>query len=595
MVVKGVSEPVEVFEVTGLGVLRTRFQRAAVRGLTKFVGRQRELDVLKHAAEQAQAGHGQIVAVMAEPGTGKSRLFYEFKASSQSGWMVLEAYSVSHGKASAYLPVLELLSTYFEISRDDDDRKRRERILGKVLGLDRNLEDVMPYLYLLHGIADSGDSLAQMDPHIKRRRTLEAIKRIMLRESLNHPLMLIFEDLQWIDGETQALLNLLVDAIANARILLLVNYRPEYRHEWGSRTHYTQLRLDQLGRESSAEMLSALYGDEAELEPLKRLVADKTEGNPFFVEEMVQALFEQGVLARNDRMKLRRSLTDIKIPPTVQAVLASRIDRLPPSEKELQTLAVMGREFPQHLIQRVAGIPEAELERMLANLQSSEFIYEQPTFPDVEYSFKHALTQEVAYNSVLIERRRQLHQRAARAIEALFSDTINDHLDELAHHYRRAGNADKASEYLGRAGELALRRSAYAEAQDNLRAALALLKDLPDDVQRAGRELRLQMALGSVLSVTVGWDSSERRRTCECARELSQRIGDTRTLPSALAPMSVEHRASSPRAGPSIRAGGRIAPAGREHARPRTASRCPLQHGRELVAFRQIRRSRDAP
>jgi class 3 adenylate cyclase len=293
-VVKGVSEPVEVFEVTGLGLLRTRFQRAAVRGLTRFVGRQRELAVLMHAAERVQAGHGQIVAVMADPGVGKSRLFHEFRGISQSGWMVLEAYSVSHGKASAYLPVLDLLSTYFEIGRDDDDHKRRERIRGKVLGLDRKLEDALPYLYLLHGIADSGDSLAQMDPHIKRRRTLEAIKRIMLRESLNQPLMLIFEDLQWIDGETQALLNLLVDAIANAHILLLVNYRPEYRHGWGSCTHYTQLRLDPLGRESAAKMLSALLGDEAELEPLKRLVADKTDGNPFFVEEMVQALFEQG-------------------------------------------------------------------------------------------------------------------------------------------------------------------------------------------------------------------------------------------------------------------------------------------------------------
>jgi class 3 adenylate cyclase/tetratricopeptide (TPR) repeat protein len=529
MVVKGVSEPVEVFEVTGLGLLRTRFQRAAVRGLTKFVGRQRELDVLKHAAEQAQAGHGQIIAVMAEPGIGKSRLFYEFRGTCQSGWMVLEAYSVSHGKTSAYLPVLELLSAYFEIGRDDDDRKRRERILCEVLELDRTLEDTLPYLYLLHGIADSGDSLAQMDPQIKRRRTLEAIKRIMLRESLNQPLMLIFEDLQWIDGETQALLNLLVDAIANAHILLLVNYRPEYRHEWGSRTHYTQLRLDPLGRESAAKMLSALLGDEAKLKPLKRLIADKTEGNPFFVEEMVQALFEQGVLVRNGHVKLSQSLADIKIPPTVQAVLASRIDRLPPSEKELlQTLAVMGREFTQELIQRVAGIREAELERMLGNLQSSEFLYEQPIFPDIEYSFKHALTQEVAYNSVLVERRRQLHQRTAGAIEALFSNTINDHLDDLAHHYSRAGNADKASEYLGRAGELALRRSAYAEAQDNLTAALALLEDLPDDEWRAGRELRLQLALGSVLIASQSFDAPEPRRTYERARELCQRIGETR-------------------------------------------------------------------
>src|SRR5581483_6869567 len=251
--------------------------------------------------------YGQLVAVMAEPGAGKSRLFHEFKATAQSDWMILEAYSVSHGEASAYLPMLELLSAYFEIGRDDDDRKRRERILSKVLGLDPTLEDTLPYLYSLHGIAEANDSLAQVELQTRRRRTLEAIKRIIVRESLNQPVILIFEDLHWIDGETQALLNLLVDAIANARILLLVNYRPEYRHEWGSRTHYTQLRLDPLGRESAAEMLAALLGDETELEPLKRLVADKTEGNPFFLEEMVQALFEQGVLTRNGRVKLSRS------------------------------------------------------------------------------------------------------------------------------------------------------------------------------------------------------------------------------------------------------------------------------------------------
>src|SRR6516162_8978383 len=314
---RGVPAPIEVHEVTGLGPLRTRLQRAAGRGLTKFVGRQREMETLKHTAEQAQTGHGQVVAVMADPGIGKSRLFHEFKATSQSGWMVLEAFSVSHGKASAYLPVLELLSEYFEISRDDDDRKRGERILGKVLRLDRNLEDSLPYLYSLHGIADTGDSLAQMDPQIRRRRTLDAIKRILLRESLNQPLMVIFEDLHWIDAETQALLNLLVDAIANTRILLLVNYRPEYRHEGGSRTHYTQLRLDPLAKENAEEMLSALLGDKIDLASLKRLVLERTQGNPLFMEELVQALFEECILVRTGSVKVTRPLSQLKIPPSV--------------------------------------------------------------------------------------------------------------------------------------------------------------------------------------------------------------------------------------------------------------------------------------
>jgi hypothetical protein len=276
--VKGVSEPVDVYEVTGLGLLRTRLQRAARRGLTKFVGREREMEALKHAAEQARAGRGQIVASIAEPGVGKSRLFYEFKATSQSGWMVLETFSISHGKSSAYLPVIDLLHGYFKILPEDDTRTRREKTNGRVITLDRVLEDALPYLFGLLGLAEGDDPLAGMDAQVRPRRTLDAIKRIILRESLNQPLMVIFEDLHWIDEETQAFLNLLVESIGNAKVLLLVNYRPEYTHQWNSKTYYTQLRLDPLGRESAEEMLSALLGDGQALLPLKRLIIERTAG-----------------------------------------------------------------------------------------------------------------------------------------------------------------------------------------------------------------------------------------------------------------------------------------------------------------------------
>jgi class 3 adenylate cyclase len=239
--VKGLSEPVNVYEVTGIGPLRTRLQRAAGRGLTKFVGREREMEAMKHAAEQAKSGHGQIVAAMAEPGVGKSRLFFEFKAKNQSGWNVLETFSVSHGKASAYFPVIDLLHGYFKISGEDDQRERRVKVNGNVLTLDRKLEDTLPYLFGLLGIVEGDDPLAQMDANVRKRRTLDAIKRILLRESLNQPLIVMFEDLHWIDEQTQEFLNLLADSIANAKILLLVNYRPEYSHQWGFQRQFRDL------------------------------------------------------------------------------------------------------------------------------------------------------------------------------------------------------------------------------------------------------------------------------------------------------------------------------------------------------------------
>src|SRR5215469_1406211 len=275
-----------------------------------------------------------------------------------------------------------------------------------------------------------------MDPQLKRKRTLEALKRIALRQSVEQPLVIMFEDLHWIDSHTQALLGLLTDGIANARVLMLVNYRPEYRHDWGNKSYYAQLRLDPLGQENTAEMLTMLLGDGVELNPLKRLIVERTEGNPFFIEEMVQALFDQGAIVRNGAVKVARSLSQVRLPPTVQGLLASRIDRLPPAHKELvQILAVMGRESPLALIRQVATRPEGELEPMLATLQASEFIYEQPSASGIEYTFKHALTQEVAYNSLLIERRKLLHERAGHTLESMFADWLDDHVNELAYHY----------------------------------------------------------------------------------------------------------------------------------------------------------------
>ena len=504
------------------------------------------MEALKHAAEQAKGGRGQIVAAMAEPGVGKSRLYFEFKATSQYGWMVLETFSISHGKASAYLPVLDLLHGYFKIAGEDDQRTRREKLTGRVLALDRSLEDTLPYLFSLLGIVEGDDPLAQMDGQIRKRRTLEAIKRILLRESLNQPLMVIFEDLHWIDEATQEFLNLLADSLGTAKLLLLVNYRPEYSHKWNSKTYYTQLRLDPLGKESADEMLTALLGDGKDLLPLRRLIIERTEGNPFFMEEIVQVLLDEGALVRDRAvLRLTKPLNAQKIPPTVQGILAARMDRLPADAKELlQTLAVTGREFPLSLIHAVVAKSDEELDRLLNELQLGEFIYEQPAIGGIEYVFKHALTQEVAYNSVLVERRRQLHERTAAALETLHASSIEEHLAELAHHYVRSANLDKALEYLTRAGQQALNRSAFAEAMGHTRAGLALIPELPAEPQRGHREFELLTMLVTAATALEGWDSAQTSEGRDRMVALARTSGDEVELATALIGAWADHLAA---------------------------------------------------
>jgi class 3 adenylate cyclase/predicted ATPase len=533
--VKGVSEPVNVYEVAGRGLLRTHFELSAQRGLTKFVGRERELEQMKRAFDLARAGHGQLIAVVAEAGSGKSRLFYEFKTALPSECKLLEAYSVSHGKASAWLPVLELLRGYFGIKDSDDPPKRREKVAAALAALGATPADTLSYLLGLLGIPDKPDPTAEMDPQIKRLRTQEAIKRIILRESLNQPLVVMFEDLHWIDAETQALLDLLADSIANSRVLLLFNYRPEYRHEWGNKSTYSQLRLDPLDQSNADAMLVALLGDNAELAPLKRTVIERTGGNPFFIEEMVQALFDEGALVRNGAVKSTRPLAQLRLPPTVQGILAARIDRLPADEKELlQTLAVIGRESPFGLIRQVVPTAEVQLARMLADLRAAEFVYEQLVGVNAEYIFKHALTQQAAYESLLIERRKQIHEHAGQALESMFAGQLDDHVGELAHHYGSSDNIEKAVEYLGWAGQQALQRSAQADAINSLGAAIDLLQKLPDNRERLQREMPLQLALGQAFIALNGWAAQEVERAFTRARDLCERLGDRPELFHAL-------------------------------------------------------------
>src|SRR5881628_401084 len=355
--VKGRSGPVEVYELSGIGPARTRLQAAARRGLTRFVGRDAEIEVLRRSLEHAGAGHGQAVAIVGEAGVGKSRLVWEFTRSPRThGWLVLQSGSVSYGKATPYLPVIELLKAYLSIQEHDDQREIRERVAGKLVTLDRTLEPLVTPLLALLDVPVDDAAWGALDPPQRRQRTLEAVKRLLLRESQVQPLLLLFEDLHWIDSESQALLDGLIESLPTARILLLVTYRPEYQHAWGSKTYYTELSIDPLPRESAEELLTALLGRDGSLETLKRVLIERTEGNPFFLEETVQTLVETKVLV-GDRGGYRMTKEQVvsPIPVTAQAILAARIDRLPAEDKRLlQAGSVIGKDVPFTLLKSIA-------------------------------------------------------------------------------------------------------------------------------------------------------------------------------------------------------------------------------------------------
>ncbi len=443
-------------------------------------------------------------------------------------WNVLEAFSVSHGKGSAYLPIVEMLHNHFGTGRSESASARREKLTAKIEAVGANLQADLPYLSALLEIEEEKEKLAVMDPQLRRTRTLEALTRLLLSELRRRPLVLIVEDLHWLDDESQALLDLLADAIDSEKVLLLVNYRAEYQLRWGNKPNCPRLRLEPLGSESASEMLSETLGASEELAILKQRIIETTGGIPFFMEETVQALFDEGALEdRDGKVKLLKSHSSLKIPPTVQAILAARIDRLRNDEKNLlQTLAVLGREFVLSLARAVAGRSEGELDRLIANLQLGQFVYEQPSVSDVEYIFKHALTQEVAYNSVLVERRRQLHEGVGRAIELLYADSLDDHLADLAHHFSRSGNREKAVEYLRRAASQAMSRGASAQAVKDLEAARNLLKDIPAGVQRDQAELQILNPLGTAYIATRGYAAPEVGPVFQRAREICATVGE---------------------------------------------------------------------
>ena len=500
--VKGFDEPADVYELISAHIARRRFEAAALRGLTSFVGRDAEFGLLEKTFEKVKQGHGKVVAVVGEAAVGKSRLFYEFTRSScTAGWLVLEGSSSSFGKATPFLPVVDLLKSYFDIEPADDPRTVQEKVGGKIVTLDKGLTPFLPVFLSLMEASANDSQWEAMDASERRQKTLDACKRLLLRESLETPLLIVFEDLHWIDSKTQMFLDSFIDSLPSSQILLLVNYRPEYQHSWGGRTFYTQIYLETLSPQSARELLDLKLGSNHTLASLKSQLIGQTEGNPFFLEESVRTLIETEILIGDPgNYRLAKAVSSIEIPATVQAVLAARIDHLPVSEKlVLQTASVIGEAFSFSILSSITEQTDSELHGILDHLQSLEFLYETALFPEHEYTFKHGLTYQVTYNSLLRERRCFLHAQILETMETKYSDPRGEEVNRFAHHAYEGEVWSKALVYLRAAGTNAAKRSAYDEAVRCFKHALTALDHLPESREMLIQALDIQFDLRTSL------------------------------------------------------------------------------------------------
>jgi class 3 adenylate cyclase/tetratricopeptide (TPR) repeat protein len=524
---KGIAGPVEVYELEGVNT-RNRMHALAARGLSKFVGRQDEIESLSRAATRAKAGHGQVVALVGEAGVGKSRIVLEFARSLEAqGWLILEGGSVSYGKATSYLPLIDLLSRYFQIQDRDTEQQVRERIGKKLLALgDEKLLAQMPLLSGILGISVSDVAWTNFHPFERQSLIFDAFKRLLVRESQNQPLCLVFEDMHWIDAETQTFLEMLLESIPAARILLLVNYRPEYENRWVGKSNFSQLRIDPLAAASVDELLDALLGSDAQLLPIKNRLIEATQGSPLFLEECVRSLIESGVLDQaSDHAGPVGALSADFIPGTIGALLAARIDRLRPELKELlQCAAVIGNDIKEALLEAVTGIAQPDLRSAIHELQAAEFLYEKAPFPETEYAFKHAMTREVTYTSLLRERRVILHARAARALEILAAGRLDEHIERLADHAEKGAIWDKAVEYLQRSGLKAFALYANADAARFFERALAVLKKLPETPDNLRQAVDLRFDLRNAL--LPSFDTDRILRSLDELEPILARLGD---------------------------------------------------------------------
>ncbi len=527
--VKGVREPVTVLQLRGVGSLRTRLDVSRARGLSRFVGRGDELRTLEAALARAREGDGQIVGVVGEAGVGKSRLCHELVERCRAqGLLVLEGHAVAHGKNIPFLPVLEIVRAYYGITEQDSERAMREKIAGRLLLLDETFREVLPVIFDFLGVPDPERPAPQSDPDVQQRLLVDVVARLLRRA--RQTVIILVEDLHWIDGGSEAFLAHWVEALAGTRSLLLLTFRPEYQARWMQKSYYHRISLLPLGPETLRELLDDLLGRHPSLAGLAETIHARTAGNPFFTEEVVRSLIEAGVLAGGrGQYRLTAPIPQVAVPSTVQAVLAARIDRLPEREKQvLHDAAVIGRDFAEPVLAAVTELSAADLAAALATLRSAEFLHEQALYPVAEYAFGHPLTQEVAYGSQLGERRRRTHGATARALERLQTGLVGEKAAVLAHHWERAGEALAAARWHRRAAEWASSSNA-AEALRHWQQALALLATIPETDETVALAL-VAYPQSLNLSSRLGSSDEEARALFVAGGRLAERAGDLRAL-----------------------------------------------------------------
>ncbi len=531
--VRGKETPVKAYRVVAPSSSRTRFEVRAEKGLTSFVGRERELELLRDGFERSREGRGQVFSIVAEAGVGKTRLLYEFrKAVANEDLVMQEGRCLSYGRGMAYNPLIEIIRSSFEIREGDEEGGIKKKAKEGLKNLEIEEEAYLPFLLELLSVKDSGIEKIQMSPDARKFRIMEAFKRILLKLASARPLVMAIEDLHWMDKSSEETLQSFLEMIPGARILAIFTYRPESVPAWNARSYHNQITLNRLSNRETIHMVMHLLGTGNLSRDLEELILEKTEGVPLFVEEFVRSFRDLKIMVkRNHHYQLAHKFKSVAVPSTIQEVIMARVDSLPEGARDLlQTASVIDREFSHELVKRASGLSEPELLSRLSILKNAELLYEKDIYPQSTYIFKHALTREVVYESLLSRRKKHLHERVGEGIEQLHQNHLSEHADVLAEHFIKSENFEKGAEFAKLAGKKARKRSAYSDAISCTYKELFCLEKLPETPAVQNRILNARVTLANYCMDLN--DHVEAYEVVSPIADLALRLNYRRGLPS---------------------------------------------------------------